>query len=467
VSPSPTPSRLDPRWLIGGGAGLVLLLAVIVILVSRKGGDTPKDDGNRKDGGDQPVLVRQKAKRGGPRADSPEPLTVPRPADRMFKETWVPSPGAIDGVKTWSIESRLATLPYPSRFEFTEDDSLLVHYVPPGGQSWWSRFDPGSCGLKEGRYDGYYAAITPNARTAARVAQGGIQLWEEGGDKEWITLTSPGPFYHASFSPDGKLLVTLDDTGNNTSKELRFWNVKDGSRLATCALTDVTLTPSVHAWSPDSSAFAVSMGRGVALIQAPSEKITRRISRPNLVTALAWSPGGKYLATTESDRHVHIIDDRGETVHDLTDWKTPTADHIPAWAPDGRELAFGTDDNRVIVWDMARKRRSFSLAGHTRTVTAVAFLGDGRTLVSGSRGGLRFWDLKGNSYNGCLLCFAKNEWVAIGPEGDFRASSYQAERRLIIRSRDEKDRLRDFYPEEFTTYHGRQNRPEKVKLTED
>ena len=66
---------------------------------------------------------------------------------------------------------------------------------------------------------------------------------------------------------------------------------------------------------------------------------------------------------------------------------------VPAWSPDGRELAIATADKKVIVWDRKEKRVTYRLLGHVRPLKAVAYLGDGRTLISADAGGVRFWDL--------------------------------------------------------------------------
>src|SRR6185437_10483189 len=108
------------------------------------------------------------------------------------------------------------------------------------------------------------------------------------------------------------------------------------------------------------------------------------LSRPRAVSTLAWSPKGNLLATVESDNRVHLVDVKtGQDAMDLPDLKVGSLYSIPAWSPDGQ----------VVVWDVEKKMITFTLTGHRREVGAVAFLMDGRTLVSASRGSVRFWDL--------------------------------------------------------------------------
>jgi len=71
-----------------------------------------------------------------------------------------------------------------------------------------------------------------------------------------------------------------------------------------------------------------------------------------------------------------------------------------AFAPDGRILVTGSEDDTAIVWDLsdpARPRRlGQPLTGHTDDVSSVAFAPDGRTLATGSDDySTMLWDLTG------------------------------------------------------------------------
>jgi eukaryotic-like serine/threonine-protein kinase len=198
-----------------------------------------------------------------------------------------------------------------------------------------------------------------------------------------------------AFSQDGRTLVT-----STYDEHITLWRVPEGTKLAsyswdqegmdqgTCfAVTpDLTLAAFASGSPNPQSVCVIDLRTGKKLWQAAAAKV--------FVTALAFSPDGKTLATaagfSESDIRLWDVA-TGKQTGRLAGHGTWVSS-IVFW-PDGKKLASSSADQTIRIWDVASRKCLDVLRGHRNEVWRLALLPDDKTLVSGAKDGtVCFWD---------------------------------------------------------------------------
>jgi WD40 repeat protein len=158
--------------------------------------------------------------------------------------------------------------------------------------------------------------------------------------REEVRLITPGGNYALAFSPDGDMVAGGAGTGSlGLPDPLRLWNWKSGTLLRT--------------YKPERSG----------------------------ISALAFSPGGHFLATGESSIRV-----RETSTFTAISSLLFGGDNLPsslAFAPSGWLLASAHEDGSVRLWDVFSEEELARFRGHRGVVRSVAFSPDGKTLASG------------------------------------------------------------------------------------
>ncbi|MCS7016517.1 MAG: WD40 repeat domain-containing protein [Gemmatales bacterium] len=206
-----------------------------------------------------------------------------------------------------------------------------------------------------------------------------------------------------AFSPDGQVLAA-GDSGN-----VRLYDASTGETLRVLEWGERRWTTKYLTFSPDGRWLAVGKGNrdSVGVVEVwdwrTGKLVWARLGHPRGVTALAYSPDGRFLLSASLDQTVTVWD--GAQGEPRTQFLLVNGHVVRsmAFAPDGRTVALATGpaDTRVrragqiVLWDVASERVLAKLHGHGRAVSSVAWAAAGRILISGSADTtIRFWDVE-------------------------------------------------------------------------
>lgn len=149
-------------------------------------------------------------------------------------------------------------------------------------------------------------------------------------------------------------------------------------------------------WSRDSRViYSASADMTLASWDLESgQRIRRHIGHEEFINCLDVSRRGQDLLVSGSDDGcIGIWDPRQKDAIDFLETEMPIT--AVALAEAGNEVYSGGIDNDIRVWDIRKRAISYSMLGHTDTVTSLQISPDGQTLLSNSHDStVRTWDIR-------------------------------------------------------------------------
>jgi WD40 repeat protein len=232
--------------------------------------------------------------------------------------------------------------------------------------------------------------FSPDGGTLAGVSGGNrILLWDAQSGITNRVLTGPqAVINNLAFSPDGRSLASGSMDGT-----IGTWDVATGFERSTLS-GGTGLAISNLAYTSDGGMLASSQGSRIALWSSDSRRIEQVFAAPGVISSMALSLDGKFIASAGSDGQIRLWAATGGPPQATLPGQVGEAIVGLLFSPDSATLASFNAISQIELWSVPglKLRRAFTASGDA--LALAAFGSDSQTIAGLSEDGhLTVFDL--------------------------------------------------------------------------
>jgi WD40 repeat protein len=188
-----------------------------------------------------------------------------------------------------------------------------------------------------------HLAYAPDGETLAISHYGGVTLIDAEGNRR--LLEWKGSQLHLAWSHDGRWLAAATQ-----DRALHLWRIPMGED---CEISGFSAKVQAIAWHPRELRVACTGGPSILIWDCggtgPEGRAPEEFTwHGNDVTAVAWHPGGKFLASADRDGRIGIWTPGDKKA--ATSWQAPAGITRLAWDAHGNQLAIGCSDGTLAIF---------------------------------------------------------------------------------------------------------------------
>ena len=245
----------------------------------------------------------------------------------------------------------------------------------------------------------WLGAFSPDGR---RLALGGndgyVKIWDATTGDEFFTLKGhTRPVSVMTYSTDGKWLASGSEDGVVTLWDVVKRKVQGMLKMHANAVLSLIFSPNgerlasggddriVKLWN-------VAQINGQRLDTEAEQEPVALLGHTSQINSLAFSPDGKNLASGSNDDTIKLWNAPLEQERPLLEGHSKFVSSV-AFSPDGTLMASGSGDGCVILWDVVKRQKLRQVNGQAGAVFSVSFSPDGKLLAVGGFGGMRLWEV--------------------------------------------------------------------------